>query len=81
MKWLFMRLKIWLATLGEFCQFDLTDPFIYRKPFAQASKYAQLNVENLLVSNRLRTGVFASYQLLDYHPKALDYLGKIQVFR
>ncbi|HEM3180323.1 hypothetical protein [Streptococcus suis] len=63
--------------LVSFASSTLTDPFIYRKPFAaQASKYAQLNVENLLVSDRLRTGVFASYQLLDYHPKALDYLGE-----
>ncbi|WP_156010849.1 hypothetical protein [Streptococcus ruminantium] len=53
----------------------LTDPFIYQKPFAaQTSKYAQLDIEHIVPTSRLKTGLFASYQLLDYHPKALDYV-------
>ena len=61
--------------LVTFANSPSTDPFLYREPFAaQAPKYSQLDISHFESHNRFQTGLFASYQLLDYHPKLMDYI-------
>lgn len=53
----------------------MTDPFIYAESFAaQAPKYVQLDLEHIQASPAVRSGLFASYQVFDFHPLFTDYL-------
>ncbi|MBP2622323.1 hypothetical protein [Streptococcus oricebi] len=61
--------------LLSFANSAFNDPFDYRKPFAdQAPKYSRLDIEQIKSQKTFKTGLFASYQLLDIHPKFKDYL-------
>ncbi|MDO4793082.1 MAG: hypothetical protein Q3993_02790 [Filifactor alocis] len=67
--------KYAMQHLVSFISSPSNDPFTYKYNYAvQMSKFVKLNIEHIKATDKLRSGIFASYEMYDFNRRFVHYL-------